>query len=75
MLTWKEIKTAVETGNEIHPIKETDTLTYLLVHLDTVCFGVVGQDGFATAQHFTTRSQLQKPAESNPRHFDLKPAL
>lgn len=52
MLTWKDIKQAVETGHPIHRVTNEDQLTYLMVHLDSIAFGVVGQDGFASAQHF-----------------------
>ena len=46
MLTWKQIKESVERGHPLHQVKEGDLLTYLIVHMDTVAFGVVGQDGF-----------------------------
>lgn len=51
MLTWKEIKAFVENGHPAHRIADSDRLSYVIVHMDEIFFGVVGQDGFAAAQH------------------------
>lgn len=68
MLTWKDIKQAVETGHPLHKVGDKDQLTYLMVHLDDIAFGVVGQDGFASAQHFVRENLTgdKKAVLANP---------
>lgn len=62
MLTWKEIKESVERNHPIHKVKDNDLLTYLIVHMDTVAFGVVGQDGFVAQ---TNHHGLGQACKSN----------
>jgi hypothetical protein len=74
MLTWKEIKAFVENGHPGFKIRDPDRLSYLIVHMDEIAFGVVGQDGFAAAQHLVRNKleQLQTQAEANLPAVELQ---
>jgi hypothetical protein len=47
VLTWKEIKASIENDHPEHKVKNDDLLTYVIVHFNTVAFGIVGDDGVA----------------------------
>lgn len=69
MLTWKEIKASIENDHSIHKVKDDDLLTYGMVHMNTVAFGVVGQDG-AAAQI----DHPDLPEEGEAKRFQSLPA-
>ena len=69
MLTWKQIKQAVEKDNPIYQIQDDDLLTYVVVHMDSVGFGVVGQDGFVAHANYNNAKLTQTqnlPVDSKP---------
>lgn len=49
MLTWKQIREVIEAAHPVHPVSDDTRLTYLMVHQDSISYGLVGQGGFSAS--------------------------